>query len=83
MNLINEAMEAARKCRDFHKKLTLVRYTDQLRDVFGRFAISCSREDMKELVAAWTHVILAIDNIMPGDEPKILPTNNEKLTDAS
>lgn len=81
MNLIDEATEAARRCRDYQKKAALVHYTNQLRDTFGRFAISCSREDMSELVGHWTRVLLALGEL-PTDGDKVVPLN-EKLTDAS
>lgn len=79
INLIDEATEAARLCRDYSKKSVLVRHTNWLRDVYGRFCVSCSREDMSELVAAWTHVLLALGNLPSND---VVPINKE-LTDAS
>ena len=65
MNLLKEATEAARHCFDYQKKAALVHYTSELRDVFGRFTISCSREDMSDLVGAWTRVLLALNNLPP------------------
>ncbi len=63
MNLIKEARNAALFCNDYTKRVTLQRVTDELHDVFGRFTVSCSREDMTDLVAAWTRVILALNDL--------------------
>ncbi len=62
-NLIREARAAALVCTDYTKRVTLQRVTDELHDVFGRFTVSCSRADMSDLVAAWTRVILALNDL--------------------
>ncbi len=65
MSLLKEATEAARYCTDLVKRAALIYYTDCLRDVYGRFTISCSRADMSELVGAWTRVLLALNALDP------------------
>jgi hypothetical protein len=40
MNLLEEAKEAARNCRDIRKKSVLIKQTSRLRDVLGRFSLS-------------------------------------------
>ena len=73
-NLIKEARQAAKDCRDFTKKILLNRLTDDLQNAFGMFTVSCSREDMSALVGAWTRVILAMNDL------PVKPPVEEKLT---
>ncbi len=62
MSLLEEAGTAARTWTDWRKVQTLRECTDELRNAFGVFSISCSREDMRHLVAAWSRVILILDS---------------------
>jgi len=62
-NLIKEAREAARTCASYNKRITLNACVDELQDAFGLFTVSCSRQDMQNLVRAWTRVILALNDL--------------------
>ncbi len=65
MSFIKHARDAARICTDRQKRETLNRCTDDLHDVFGRFVVSCSKQDMLELVGAWTRVVWALEALPP------------------
>jgi hypothetical protein len=88
VSLIKQARDAAYVCTDYQKRERLKRATDDLHDAFGRFTASCSKEDMIDLVGAWTRVTWALDALppLPGAGPNggraPLP-RHEKLTDAA
>ncbi len=65
MSFIKQARDAARSCTDRAKRERLQACTDDLHDVFGRFTTSCSKDDMVEMVGAWTRVTWALDAIPP------------------
>ncbi len=87
MSLLKEATEAARACSDTRKRKALQERTDELRDAFGRFTISCNREDMAYLVAAWSRVILALNSLPPlpehGPNGGRMAAPKEALTNAA
>lgn len=60
MNFIKHARELAALCPDPVKKKNLRNCADDLHDVFGRFAVSCDKDDMQALVGAWTRTAIAI-----------------------
>ncbi len=76
MNLIKEAREAALKA-EWSKKIQINYLTDDLANAFGQFSVSCSRTDMKWLVASWSRVILALNEL-----PVTTPPSKTTLTDA-
>ena len=61
--LIKEARDAAIFCNDSGKRALLRHLTDEVQDAFGLFTVSCSREDMERLVAAWSRLILALNEL--------------------
>ncbi len=87
MSLLKEATDAARACTDARKRKALQERTDELRDAFGRFTISCNRADMLDLVATWSRVILALNSLPPlpehGPNGGRAPVPKEALTNAA
>ena len=70
-SFLKHAREVARHCKDKVPKQILRDRTDELQNVYSRFTISCSCDDMEALVAAWTRVALAVNAIqqLGGDNP--------------
>lgn len=71
MNIFKDARLIARHCLDKTKRERLVERCDEAKEVFDRFAISASSDDMEHLVAAWTRLLVAMDDCGPwrGGEP--------------
>ncbi len=69
-DLIKEGRAAASFCNNSDRRALLHRLTDEVQDTFGLFAVSCSREDMERLVAAWSRLILALNELPVTPTPK-------------
>ena len=68
-SFLKHAREVARHCKDKFPKLILMERTDDLQNVYSRFTVSCSCDDMEALVGAWTRVALAVNAIQQlGDD---------------
>ncbi len=65
MSFIKQARDAAKLCTHREKRKVLERCTDELHDAFGRFTVSCSKDDIVALVGAWTRVTWALDALPP------------------
>lgn len=68
MNFIKQARDAARACTDRAKRERLQACTDDLHAAFGRFTVSCGKQDMLDLVGSWTRVAWALDALPPVPE---------------
>jgi hypothetical protein len=85
-SFLKHAREVARHCKDKGLRKILQERTDELQNVFSRFTISCSPDDMIDLVAMWTRVALAVNAIqqLGSDNPNggsmPLPKPLEKTT---
>ena len=87
-SFIKYAREAARACTDVQKRVALQMATDELQNAFGRFTISCSKEDMIAMNGAWAQVAWAIERLPPLPEAgpnggKMPVPSKKKLTDAA
>ena len=76
-SFLKHAREVVRHCPDKGPRQILKDRTDELQNVFSRFTISCSCDDMEQLVAMWTRVALAVNAIqqLGSDNPNggVLP----------
>jgi len=63
--MFKECRLAAQSCKDEVKRAALRHRTDECKEVFDRFNLSASREDMEALVAAWTRMVRALDRVAP------------------
>lgn len=53
------------RCLNTPVKERLKDRTDECKEIFDRFNISASREDMQQLVATWSRMLLAMDAAGP------------------
>ncbi len=76
VNLIEEARLIVRVTSDYRRRTLLHTLIDDVQDAFGLFTVSCSRADMQHLVAVWSRLLLALNElpVTPSPGKKALTT---------
>lgn len=64
-SVFKEARAIIQSCTDKPRRDILRDRVDECKEVFDRFAISASKDDMVELIGTWTRMLQAIDAVAP------------------
>lgn len=67
-SIFKEARLIAASCTDPDRRAKLRADTDNCKEVFDRFNLSASREDMVELVACWSRLLRSMEHVGPINE---------------